>query len=57
MALVLRSTGLGSTVDKHRKDYGVFSREWRTGRVDEANAQLRESWHAWLKWAGLSEIE
>jgi hypothetical protein len=35
MTLVLRLTGLGSAVDKHRKDDSVFSGEWhsRLGRI------------------------
>jgi hypothetical protein len=92
MALTLRPTRLGSPIDSDREDYGVFSREWRIGRIyeirggpdhlrwfwalngilgkpgglrtddraatlEEAKAQLRESWDIWLKWAGLLEVE
>ena len=47
MTLFLRPTDLGSAVDKRRKDYGVFSREWRIGQIYEirgAPNHLRWFW-------------
>jgi hypothetical protein len=35
MPLTLRPTDLGSPIDNEQKDYGVFSREWRIGRIYE----------------------
>ena len=35
MRLELRSTGLGSPIDKDRRDYAVFSGGWEMGRIYE----------------------
>jgi hypothetical protein len=45
MPLTFRPTDLGSPIDNERKDYGVFSREWRIGRIYENRSDPEE-----LRW-------
>jgi hypothetical protein len=45
MRLTFRPTDLGSPIDNERKDYGVFSREWRIGRIYENRSDPEE-----LRW-------
>ena len=47
MALTMRSTGLGSGIDKDRPDYTVFCGDWDVGRIYQARGgpdSLRWFW-------------
>jgi hypothetical protein len=35
---------------------GPMARSGRVTTLEEAKAQLRKSWDAWLAWAGLQEM-
>jgi hypothetical protein len=47
MPLKLRTSGLGSGIDKDRPDYAVYTGEWEVGRIFETRGQpenLRWFW-------------
>ena len=48
-ALTLRSTGLGSGIDKDRPDYIVYCGGWAVGlaTLGVAKAEFQKSWDAW----------
>jgi hypothetical protein len=50
MPLMIRPTGLSSSIDQHLMDYTVYSREWPIGRICEERGAREAPARTWTRW-------